>query len=123
LGVTDVTAATGSAAQLDQSPDARLNQPGTAGAPGNTAVTAEQPPQNAVMELLNHGSEQQLQRVRGVNKSLARKIIGARPYATVEELKKAGASDKLIDELRKAGGVSAAPAAAPATAPAEAQKK
>jgi outer membrane protein assembly factor BamD len=115
-GVTDVTAATGSAEQLDKNPDARLNQganpPGAADATNTPA-----PPQNPVMEYLNHGSEQQLQRLPGVSKSAARKIMAARPYTSVDDLKRSGVPQKVIDSVRKLAGPSAAPAA-----PGETQK-
>jgi DNA uptake protein ComE-like DNA-binding protein len=110
-GVTDVTAATGSAEQLDKNPDARMNP--AANTAGATDAANTQAPQNSVMEYLNHGSEQQLQRLPGVSKSTARKIIGARPYTSVDDLKRAGISQKVIDSVRKLAGPSAAPAGGP----------
>jgi outer membrane protein assembly factor BamD len=114
-GITDVTAATGSAEQLDKNPDARLNP--VANTAGATDTANTQAPQNPVMEYLNHGSEQQLTRLPGVSKSTARKIIAARPYTSVDDLKRAGVSQKIIDSVRKLAGPSAAPAA-----PGETQK-
>jgi competence protein ComEA len=57
----------------------------------------------------------------GVGEATAKKIIAGRPYASVDELAKAGVSKSTIEKLRSGATVSGTPAAkAPAAAPAAA---
>ena len=77
---------------------------------------------------LNTASQKDLESLKGIGPATAKKIIDGRPYKTVEELKKAGVSEKTIESLKplvKVGAVSAPakPAAEtkPAMAPAPAK--
>ena len=64
---------------------------------------------------LNSASQKELEALKGVGPATAKKIIAARPYASVDQLSKAGLSAKQIDSLKGLVSVSAAPAvAAPA---------
>lgn len=68
---------------------------------------------------LNTASQKDLEEIKGVGPATAKKIIGARPYKSVDDLKKAGLSAKQIDSIKPYVTVGAAPAAAaPAAAPA-----
>jgi competence protein ComEA len=78
-------------------------------------VSAKAAPQSAALVDLNTASEQELTALKGVGDVTARKIIAARPYATVDELTKAGLSAKKIEAIRPFVTVGAA-AAAPAPA-------
>jgi competence protein ComEA len=66
---------------------------------------------------LNTATQKELEDVKGVGPATAKKIIANRPYKNVDELKKAGLSDKQIKSIGPSVTVSAAPAA-PAAAPA-----
>jgi competence protein ComEA len=77
---------------------------------------------------LNTASQKDLETLKGIGPATAKKIIDGRPYKTVEELKKAGVSEKTIESLKplvNVGTVSAPakPAAEtkPAMAPASAK--
>ncbi len=67
---------------------------------------------------LNTASQKDLEEIKGVGPATAKKIIAARPYKSVDELKKAGLSAKQIDSLKPYVTVGAAPAAAAPAAPA-----
>jgi competence protein ComEA len=73
---------------------------------------------------LNTATQKELEDVKGVGPATAKKIIAGRPYKSVDELKKAGLSDKQIKAIGPSVTVgaapapAAAPAAKPATAPA-----
>ncbi len=59
---------------------------------------------------LNTASQKDLESLKGIGPATAKKIIDGRPYKTVEELKKAGVSEKTIESLKplvKVGAVSA----------------
>ena len=68
---------------------------------------------------LNTASQKDLEALKGVGPATAKKIIAARPYASVDELSKAGLSAKQISEIKPLVTVSAAAAPA-AAAPAKA---
>jgi len=67
---------------------------------------------------LNTGSEKELEALPGVGAASAKKIIAARPYASVADLSKAGLPARTVTEITPLVTVSA-PAAAPASAPAK----
>jgi competence protein ComEA len=69
---------------------------------------------------LNTATQKELEDVKGVGPATAKKIIAGRPYKSVDELKKAGLSDKQIKSIGPSVTVGAAPAAAPAAKPAPA---
>ena len=71
---------------------------------------------------LNTATQKELEDVKGVGPATAKKIIANRPYKSVDELKKAGLSDKQIKSIGPSVTVGAAPApaAAPAAKPAPA---
>src|SRR5512137_2559159 len=79
---------------------------------------------------LNAASEKELEAIKGVGPATANKIIANRPYKSVDDLEKAGMSDKRIKEIapyvtvgavpEAAAPTKAAPSAAPAVAPTKA---
>ncbi len=72
---------------------------------------------------LNSASESDLIALPGVGAATAKKIIAGRPYASVEDLKKAGVSASPLTKIaplvtvKAAAAAAAAPAAAPAARP------
>ena len=74
---------------------------------------------------LNTATQKELEDVKGVGPATAKKIIAGRPYKSVDELKKAGLSDKQIKSIGPSVTVGAAPApaAAPAAKPAPAANR
>jgi competence protein ComEA len=65
---------------------------------------------------INSASEKDLEQLSGVGPATAKKIIAGRPYSSVDDLKRAGVSQKTIDQIRP--NVTAAGAAQSASAPA-----
>jgi competence protein ComEA len=65
---------------------------------------------------LNTATQKELEDIKGVGPATAKKIIANRPYKSIDELKKAGLSDKQIKSIGPSVTVGAAPAAAPAPA-------
>jgi competence protein ComEA len=77
---------------------------------------------------LNTASQKDLESLKGIGPASAKKIIDGRPYKSVDELKKAGISEKTIESLKplvKVGAVSSPPkpAAEPKTTTAPAPPK
>jgi competence protein ComEA len=68
---------------------------------------------------LNTASEKELVALKGVGPATAKKIIANRPYKSVDELSKAGISDKTIKSLKPFVTVGSAPPAATPSAAAE----
>ncbi len=64
---------------------------------------------------INTSSEADLEAVKGIGPATAKKIIAGRPYASIDDLKKAGLSAAKIDQLRGSLTVSAAGSAPAAT--------
>ena len=69
---------------------------------------------------LNLASQKDLEALKGVGPATAKKIMAARPYASVDDLSKAGLSAKQINSLRPMVTVGAVPARA--TAPAASRR-
>ena len=69
-------------------------------AAGGTAATpkTKTAPSSAKVDL-NTATEEELEGLKGVGPATAKKIIDGRPYTSVQDLKKAGLSDKLIASL------------------------
>ena len=63
---------------------------------------------------LNTATEKELEALKGVGPATAKKIIGGRPYKSVDELSKAGLSAKQIEALKPLVTVGAAAPAGPA---------
>ena len=61
---------------------------------------------------INSASEKDLEKLPGIGKATAKKIVAGRPYASVGDLKRAGVSDKTIEKITPKVAVGAAPAAA-----------
>jgi DNA uptake protein ComE-like DNA-binding protein len=88
-------------------------------AAGGTAATpkTKTAPSSAKVDL-NTATEEELEGLKGVGPATAKKIIDGRPYSSVQDLKKAGLSDKLIASLGphvtvgKTGGAAGAAAGA-----------
>jgi hypothetical protein len=74
---------------------------------------------------LNSASQEELEKVQGIGPATAKKIIGGRPYSSVDDLAKAGVSASTIKKISPAVTVGATPAAAakPTPPPAPAQTK
>jgi hypothetical protein len=67
---------------------------------------------------LNSATQKELETLKGVGPATAKKIIAGRPYSSVDELSKAGLSEKLIKQLapKVTVGAKATPAAVAPTA-------
>jgi outer membrane protein assembly factor BamD len=99
--VTDPTA-------IDKQPDARANPPaagGTATAAGAAPAQPAQPAAapNAVTRTgvdINTASEQELEKLPGIGKTIAKRIVQTRPFLSVDDLRRIGISQKTIDKLK-----------------------
>jgi hypothetical protein len=74
----------------------------------------------ATMVDLNTASDKDLEALPGVGPATAKKIVAGRPYASVDDLKKAGVHPSTIEKIRSKVTVSAVPAAPAAATPAPA---
>jgi DNA uptake protein ComE-like DNA-binding protein len=92
--------------------------PAAAPAPAATAkaTSASKKTASAGPVDLNAGSQKDLESLPGVGPATARKIIAGRPYASVQDLSRAGVSAKTIGTITPLVTVSAAAASAPAAA-------
>jgi competence protein ComEA len=63
---------------------------------------------------LNSASEKELESLKGIGPATAKKIIDGRPYKAVDDLKKAGLTEKTIEGIKPFVTVGPAKAAAPA---------
>lgn len=73
---------------------------------GNLPVYAQA--QKTLIDL-NTASEKDLESIKGVGPATAKKIIAGRPYSSLEDLKKAGLSDKTIESMKPLVKVGAPP--------------
>ncbi|OPY79960.1 MAG: ComE operon protein 1 [Syntrophorhabdus sp. PtaU1.Bin153] len=76
------------------------------------AIPAYAQTQKALIDL-NTATQKELESVKGVGSATAKKIIAGRPYKAVEDLKKAGISDKTIESMKpyvKVGAAAPLPA-------------
>jgi competence protein ComEA len=80
---------------------------------------AKKPGESASVDL-NKATQAELESLPGIGKASAHKIIANRPYASVEDLAKAGLNLKQIADLRSRVTISAMPAAPASPAPAKA---
>src|SRR5262245_61504572 len=66
---------------------------------------------------INNATADELTSLNGVGEATAKKIIAGRPYASVDDLAKAGVSKSTISKIRSQVTVGAAPKTTQATAP------
>ncbi len=108
-GTTEVTAAVATdPSVLENKPDAR--SPGAAAAAAETAAPT---PLHAVTRSgvdLNTATEQELAKLPGVGKAGAKRVIQRRPYISVQDLIRAGFSQKTINQLKPVAATPATPA-------------
>jgi outer membrane protein assembly factor BamD len=115
-GVTDVTA-------VAADPNAANNTPAANGGT-TTDVTATTPANNPAQQTapsavtrtgvdLNTATEAELAKLPGINKLMAKRIVAARPFLSVNDLIRIGVPRKTIDKLKPAptanGGTSKSP--------------
>src|SRR5205814_4380 len=115
-GVTDVGAAIAADPNaLNNNPEARATTP-AAGATEVTGTTPAAPAQPTVPVAvtrtgvdLNTATEQELGKLPGINKLMAKRIMSARPFLSVNDLIRVGVSKKAIENLKPkaAGGAGA----------------
>lgn len=110
-GVTDVNAAIAADPNaINTNPDARANPGAATGSTGVTATTPAAPAPAPVTPHavtrngvdLNTATEAQLDKLPGINKEMAKRIVAARPFLSVNDLIRIGVSRKTIDKLKPA---------------------
>jgi len=120
----DVSATVADPAALDRNPDARSpatqnSNPVPAAGSDVSATAASQTGAQAQAAAssqpapgldLNSATEAQLAQLPGVGKSGAKKILAVRPYSSVDDLKRAGISQKVINQIRHLVNVNGTPA-------------
>jgi competence ComEA-like helix-hairpin-helix protein len=75
---------------------------------------------------INSATQQELEAIKGVGPTAAKKIIAGRPYKSVDELSKAGINAKAVEAMKPfitAGKAQAVPVTAPAAKAASAMKE
>jgi DNA uptake protein ComE-like DNA-binding protein len=105
---------------IDRNPDARANPPvpGSAAGDSATTVSATQPAavpappvqQSTVTRTgvdINTASVAELQKLPGVNKLQAQRIVAMRPFLSVQDLIRTGLPQKTINRLKPAATVPA----------------
>jgi len=111
---------------IDRNPDARANPPAPSGATGDTTVTvggasqqpapAPQPVQQSTVTRtgvdINTASVAELQKLPGVGKTFAPRIVAGRPFLSVQDLIRVGVPQKTINRLKPAATGSETPAPA-----------
>jgi hypothetical protein len=95
---------------------------GQTGAAGQTSKKATKSAPATAVDL-NTASEKDLEAIPGIGPATAKKIVGHRPYQSVDDLAKAGIGRKDIDRFRSMVMVSSAPAAAPSEPPQQSSKR
>jgi len=94
-------------------------QPAKSTATEKSGKRAKEEPKTSGSVDLNQASEKELEELPGVGSATAKKIIAGRPYASVDDLAKAGVSKSTIAKIRSQVTVGAqARSTAPASAPA-----
>lgn len=78
-----------------------------------SSYAAQPQPQKALVDL-NTASQKDIESIKGVGPATAKKIIASRPYASVDELSKAGLSPKAIEKIKPFVTAGKAPAEVPA---------
>ena len=63
---------------------------------------------------LNSASQKEIETIKGIGPATAKKIVESRPYASVDELSKAGLSPKMIEKIKPFVTVGKTAPAAPA---------
>ena len=111
-GTSDVTG--GIAADptaIDRNPDARANPAAGGGAGDPTGASTQQTAPNAVTRTgvdINTATEQELRKLPGIGKLEAKRIVGARPFISLGDLRRVGISQKVIDRLKPPKGTTPA---------------
>lgn len=114
LGLSLAVPAFAQQADTAQTSQAKTSHTQTSQAKTSQAKTAPSTPVN-----LNSASQAELEALPGVGKATATKIIAGRPYASVDDLAKAGVSKSTIAKISSMVTVGAAAPAAPNPAPAQ----
>jgi outer membrane protein assembly factor BamD len=104
-GVTDVGAQIAADPNaLNNNPEARAQTP-TGEVTASTAAPAPQAVASAVTRTgvdINSATEAEIAKLPGINKLLAKRIVAARPFLSINDLIRVGVSKKTIDNLKPA---------------------
>ncbi len=85
----------------------------TSGTKGTSGTTTQPAMPSGIRIDLNSATRRQLQALPGVSATTAKKIVKGRPYATVDDVLKAGVARATLEKIRPYVGVSAATANPP----------